>query len=398
MLDYNLRTPARITAQILDDFCKGTPMYATGAFFVAAQKKHNINARYFCAHAIHESNWGKSAIAQAKNNLFGFQAYDSSPLASARTFDSFEHCIDFVADYISRHYLTPGGRWYNGATLRGMNVHYATDPLWGQKIANLMMKIPEVKNLHPWQTKMGEAALGELASKGLVANPEDWKNQLGDPPQNWLFFTMMQRLANHAKADTANIFYADTLKKLFPTLNPAVVKVHKVRTDGGTNSGSGTFLLPDGTILTNQHVTDGHKTLTVEMHDGKKYPATFIRDSAGMMAEGSSVDLALIKVAIKPPAIIQLANIQPEHGQFCVVVGSPLGRPRTITFGIVSNPDDRHMYHVDAAINPGNSGGGCFDLDGRLIGVPTLKFVGSGIDSMGLITSAEIVKLFLERG
>ena len=55
------------------------------------------------------------------------------------------------------------------------------------------------------------------------------------------------------------------------------------------------------------------------------------------------------------------------------------------------------MYHIDAAINPGNSGGGCFDLDGRLIGVPTLKFVGSGIDSMGLITSAEIVKLFLER-
>ena len=87
-----------------------------------------MSARYLVAHSIKESGWGTSAIAQQKHNLFGYGADDSNPFGDAMSFPSFTACILYVAQEVKQSYLTPGGAYYHGPTLRGMNVDYASDP------------------------------------------------------------------------------------------------------------------------------------------------------------------------------------------------------------------------------------------------------------------------------
>ena len=72
--------------------------------------------------------------AEEKYNLFGFQAYDRSPYSSAGRFMSREACIDHVAGYISRNYLSPSGKYFHGYSIESMNVCYATDKNWSQGI------------------------------------------------------------------------------------------------------------------------------------------------------------------------------------------------------------------------------------------------------------------------
>jgi hypothetical protein len=53
--------------------------------------------------------------------------------------------------------------------------------------------------LKDWEIKMGLEALDELNKKGLIANPTEWKQKLGASVPNWLFFVMMDRLAEYTK-------------------------------------------------------------------------------------------------------------------------------------------------------------------------------------------------------
>lgn len=106
-----------------------------------SSEKYNLNPVYILAHAILESGWGRSQIARDKNNLFGYKAYDSSPYQSAMKFEGYTDCINTVMGAVKKEYLTPGGKYYNGATLEGMNVRYATDKKWAGKIRNLMNRI-----------------------------------------------------------------------------------------------------------------------------------------------------------------------------------------------------------------------------------------------------------------
>lgn len=141
----DLRTSSHMSAQEIDDFIRNanssSPLFGLGAAFMEAQQKYGVNAQYLAAHAILESNWGTSAIAQDKHNLFGFQAYDDSPYASAAYFPEFRDSILYVAYYVRVNYLDPTGRYFVSSTLQGMNVHYATDPDWGEKIASVMQKM-----------------------------------------------------------------------------------------------------------------------------------------------------------------------------------------------------------------------------------------------------------------
>ena len=107
-----------------------------------AEQTLHVSARYFVAHAILESAWGASAIAQDKHNLFGFNADDRNPYQDATTFSSFDACIQYVAQFVAVNYLSPNGRYYHGPTLRGMNVKYASDPNWATKIASIADTLP----------------------------------------------------------------------------------------------------------------------------------------------------------------------------------------------------------------------------------------------------------------
>lgn len=120
--------------------------------FYDIEAKYNINGVFVAAIAIHESNWGRSSIALNKNNLFGFGAYDSTPYESSATFDSYESGIDTVAEWLAQNYLnesgtvlpngeTASGRYYNGATVKGVNTRYATDTNWSNRVLEIMQDI-----------------------------------------------------------------------------------------------------------------------------------------------------------------------------------------------------------------------------------------------------------------
>ena len=113
-----------------------------GATFKEAEEHYHINALYLLAHSALESDWGRSKIAKDKNNFFGITAYDTTPYLSAKTFDDVDKGILGASKWIKENYIDRG-RTFLGNKSSGMNVEYASDPYWGEKIASVMMKINE---------------------------------------------------------------------------------------------------------------------------------------------------------------------------------------------------------------------------------------------------------------
>ncbi|MEZ7640854.1 glucosaminidase domain-containing protein [Streptococcus sp. 20925_1_24] len=113
-----------------------------GATFKEAEEHYHINALYLLAHSALESDWGRSKIAKDKNNFFGITAYDTTPYLSAKTFDDVDKGVLGASKWIKENYIDRG-RTFLGNKASGMNVEYASDPYWGEKIASVMMKINE---------------------------------------------------------------------------------------------------------------------------------------------------------------------------------------------------------------------------------------------------------------
>jgi serine protease Do len=145
--------------------------------------------------------------------------------------------------------------------------------------------------------------------------------------------------------------------------------------------GSGVILTTSGYILTNRHVVDNSTSLTVELADGRTFPATIVR-------EASDTDLALIRIDATGLAAASIGSSAAlEVGQTALAIGSPLGTyTETVTQGIISglgravtvtNELTRHqttltnLIQTDAAINAGNSGGPLLDAGGNVIGINT---------------------------
>jgi beta-N-acetylglucosaminidase len=141
-VDTDLTQPSGETADRLNGFLQGTALQGLGQAFMDAERNYHVSARYLLAHAIEESAWGTSQIAQDKHNLYGYGADDAHPYEDAYSFPSFAACIDYVARMVAQNYLSPSGQFYHGPTLRGMNVCYASDPSWAENIARIGRSIP----------------------------------------------------------------------------------------------------------------------------------------------------------------------------------------------------------------------------------------------------------------
>ena len=141
----DLRKPSNYTAEELDKVyslmnIKGSRLAGKGAIFKEAEERYQINALYLIAQSALESSWGRSQIAKDKNNFFGIGAYDTTPYDSAKSFDDVDKGILAAAKWIRENYID-NGRTYLGNKSSGMNVLYASDPYWGEKIASIMMRI-----------------------------------------------------------------------------------------------------------------------------------------------------------------------------------------------------------------------------------------------------------------
>ncbi|CAL1529675.1 unnamed protein product [Lymnaea stagnalis] len=144
-------------------------------------------------------------------------------------------------------------------------------------------------------------------------------------------------------------------------------------------NGSGFLVRQNGLILTNAHVVANKSKVIVKLHDGSTFEGT-------VTAVDPVCDLATVKIDTeKKLPIIPLgksASIRP--GEFVAAMGSPLSLHKTVTIGIVSshlrgskelgiNNNDMEYIQTDATIGLGNSGGPLVNLDGRAIGINTLK-------------------------
>lgn len=148
-------------------------------------------------------------------------------------------------------------------------------------------------------------------------------------------------------------------------------------------SGSGVIISQDGYILTNNHVIEGHRSLSVIFYDGS-------RRDARLIGADPLMDLAVVKVDGPVPGVAALGDsdaLQP--GETVIAIGSPLGDFRnTVTVGVVSALNrslganaPEGLIQTDAAINSGNSGGPLINLRGEVVGINTLVVRGSGLGS-----------------
>jgi beta-N-acetylglucosaminidase len=171
-LDLHIPTPIKATDidQFIAKNSPNSPLIGFGQAFLDAQAKYGVNALYLASHAILESFYGTSMIAVNKHNLFGYQAYDSDPYSNAAYFNSFTDSINWQAYFIGKQYLSTTGDWYGGSpNLDGMNVHYASDPYWAEKIAGIMNR------LHPYNpseyTNAKPLTSTAAAPQGPISDP-----------------------------------------------------------------------------------------------------------------------------------------------------------------------------------------------------------------------------------
>jgi serine protease Do len=144
--------------------------------------------------------------------------------------------------------------------------------------------------------------------------------------------------------------------------------------------GSGFIIDRGGFIVTNNHVIEKAKKITVKFTDGHEL-------DAHLVGTDPATDIAVLKVkADRPlPAVEFVDDRQVRVGDWVIAVGNPFGLSNTVTAGIVSsigrdvgNGPYTDFIQVDAPINRGNSGGPTFNLQGRVIGMNSMIFSPSG--------------------
>jgi 2-alkenal reductase len=145
-----------------------------------------------------------------------------------------------------------------------------------------------------------------------------------------------------------------------------------------TVSGTGFFITGDGYIVTNNHVIEGAREVTIILSDGTQQTALLV-------GSDQFSDIAVLKTDGSVPAVAVLGNSERlDPGESVIAIGSPLGDfKNTVTVGVVSatgrSIDTGEGYSIenliqtDAAINQGNSGGPLVNLAGEVIGVNTLN-------------------------
>jgi serine protease Do len=143
--------------------------------------------------------------------------------------------------------------------------------------------------------------------------------------------------------------------------------------------GSGFLISADGLVLTNAHVVDGAKEVTVKLSDHREFKAK-------VLGSDRSSDIAVLKIEGRDlPAVTLGDSDQLGVGDYVLAIGEPFGLEETATAGIVSAkgrslPGDGYVPFIqtDAAVNPGNSGGPLFDANGSVVGINAQIYSNSG--------------------
>lgn len=170
--------------------------------------------------------------------------------------------------------------------------------------------------------------------------------------------------------------------------------------------GSGVIFMKDkgkAFIITNTHVISGADDLEIVTSDGESREAK-------VLGQDSINDIAVLEMDGKGVGtVIEIGDSKKLlPGETVIAVGNPLGLGGTLTSGIVSYTSrlipvslsqdgvydwEQEVIQTDAAINEGNSGGALVDLNGKLIGINTMKIADTGVEGLGFaIPVNEVMK------
>ncbi len=151
-----------------------------------------------------------------------------------------------------------------------------------------------------------------------------------------------------------------------------------------TSFGSGVIISTDGYILTNTHVVENAKEMSVRLNDNRSFKAKLVGSDPG-------TDIALIKIDAEDLPTIPFGNSDDIRlGEWVLAVGNPFNLTSTVTAGIVSakarpaasgamnSKNLGSFIQTDAAINSGNSGGALVNAKGELIGINTMIYSQTG--------------------
>lgn len=207
-------------------------------------------------------------------------------------------------------------------------------------------------------------------------------------------------------------------KKVWPSVVQILVTSYGARDDGPPGAanvvvgrqrsvGSGFVIDPEGYIMTNAHVVANAQRVQVLLPptnaDGSLATALSSRMTvvpARIVGTTSEIDLALLKVDMKLPALALATYSQVRQGETVFAFGSPAGLRHTLTHGMVSSvarqtdPDSPLIYvQTDAPINPGNSGGPLVNIKGEVVGLNTFILSNSGgSDGLGFAVPSATVR------
>lgn len=161
---------------------------------------------------------------------------------------------------------------------------------------------------------------------------------------------------------------AGELTALFERLKNAVVTV---RAEGG--EGTGFLVDREGLILTNSHVVEHSTYLAVQFNPQQKVAAQMLASDGEKDLAVLRVNLAAFPAAVIAPLAHPAADKAPVvEGQRVFTIGSPFGKEKTLTMGVVSKIEAHEIYS-DISVNPGNSGGPLFDYQGVAVGITAAR-------------------------
>jgi len=206
-----------------------------------------------------------------------------------------------------------------------------------------------------------------------------------------------------------------TVTEMIEKVSGAVVGISKLKENGnsiflkdGTTSlglGTGVIVSQDGYIITNEHVSGAkYSNCYITLENGKEYQGNVVWSD-------SNLDLSVVKINAQGLPYAKLGDSDTmKPGEKVYAIGNPIGFEfqRTVTSGIISAvdrtikivEDDKVSYmedliQTDATINPGNSGGPLINIDGKVIGINSVKI--ETAEAIGFAIPVNIIKPIISK-
>lgn len=223
-----------------------------------------------------------------------------------------------------------------------------------------------------------------------------------------MFFSFIYFTFYYHRVEASNPYHLELATSYaIEKASPHVVGIMRINNGKETGSGSGVIYRLDeekAYIVTNSHVIKDAQKIEVAFENEERVVAEIIGDDI-------ITDLAVL--AIPRGNINEVIEFGDSSnirvGEFVVAIGNPLGLNLygSATLGIISSKerlipidydkDGQYDWYAsviqtDAAINPGNSGGALVNLEGKLIGINSMKVAGSSVEGIGFSIPANIVK------